>query len=56
MKPNSNLNYFQQLLFDPIPPPLDQYDLFWSYKKMGAKTAPRQNLVTGLTTERRPPA
>ena len=31
MNPNSNLNHFQQLLFHTIPPPLDQYDLYWSY-------------------------
>ena len=44
MKLNSNLNHFQQLLFQTIPPPLDQFNLFWSYKKRapnrssGAKT------------------
>ena len=29
MKPNSNLNHFQQLLLLTIPPPLDQYILLW---------------------------
>ena len=37
MKPNSNLNHFQQLLFHTFPPPLDQYNLFWSYKKRAPK-------------------
>ena len=32
MKPNSNLNHFKLLLFHTIPPPLDQYNLFRSYK------------------------
>ena len=32
MKPNSNLNHFKQLLFHTIPPSLDQYNLFRSYK------------------------
>ena len=32
MKPNSNLNHFHQLLIHTIPNPLDQYNLFWSYK------------------------
>ena len=32
MKPNSDLNHFQQLSFHNIPPSLDQYNLFWSYK------------------------
>ena len=39
MKLNSYLNHFRQLLFYTIPPSLDQYNLFWSYK-MDAKTAP----------------
>ena len=67
MKPNSNLDHFQQLLFHTIPPPLDQYNLFWSYKEQAPKpllgrqncltsTGGRQNLVPGLTTVRRPPA
>ena len=41
MKPNSNLNHLQQLLSHSIPPPLDHYNLCWSYKKRGAKTALR---------------
>ena len=64
VKPNSNLNHFQQLLFHTIPPPLDQYNLFWSYKKRAPKpllgrqnwvtsTGGRHNLVPGLTTEHR---
>ena len=67
MKPNSNLNHFQQLLFHTISPPLHQYNLFWSYKKRAPKLlvgrqnwvtwrGGRQNIVPGLTTERRPPA
>ena len=32
MKPNNNLNHFQQFLFHTILPPLHQYNLFWSYK------------------------
>ena len=61
MKPNSNLNHFQQLF---IPPPLYQYNLFWSYQKQVRKqllgrqncvssTGGRHNLVPGLTMERR---
>ena len=37
MKPKSNLNHFHQLLFHTFPPPLDQYNLFWSYKKRAPK-------------------
>jgi len=33
MEQISNLNHFQQLLFYSFPPPLDQYNHFWSYKK-----------------------
>ena len=66
-KPNSYLNHFKPLLFYTIPPPLDQYNLFWSYKKRAPKpllgrrkwvtsTGGRHNLVPGLTTESRPPA
>jgi len=32
-----NLDHLQQLLFHTIPQPLDQYDLFWSYKKRAPK-------------------
>ena len=47
MKPNSNLNSFRQLLFYTIPTPLDQYNLFWSYKKLAPKLLlGRQNCVT----------
>ena len=40
MKPNSNLNHFQQLLFHTIPRLLINIIFFWSYKKRssGAKT------------------
>ena len=67
MKPNSNLLHFQQLMLYTNPPPLDQYNLFWSYKKPAPKLLlGRQNLVTstgghhdlvpGLTTKRLQPA
>ena len=47
MKPSSNLNHFQQLLFHTIPPPLAQYNLFFVLQKMGAKPLlRRQNCVT----------
>ena len=36
MKPNSNLNHLQQLLFHTIPPLLD-HNLFWCYKKRAPK-------------------
>ena len=39
MKPNSNMNHFQQLLLHTITPPLYQYNLF-VLQKTGAKTAP----------------
>ena len=37
IKQNSNLNHFQQLLFLTFSPPLDQYNLFWPYKKRAPK-------------------
>ena len=37
MKPKSNLNFFQQLLFLTVPPPPDQYYLLWAYKKRAPK-------------------
>ena len=63
MKTNSIL----QLLFHTIPPPLDQYNLFWSYKKRAPKpllgrqncvtsTVGRHNFVPGLHWYRRGPA
>ena len=65
MKPNSNSNHFQQLLFLTIPQPLDQYNLICLTKKTQKPLLGRQNWVTstggrhtlvpGLTTERRPP-
>ena len=67
MKPDSNLNHFQQPLFHTIPPPLDHYNLFWSYKKQAPKpllgrqnwvtlTGRHHNLVPRLATERWPSA
>ena len=52
LKPNSNLIYFQQLLLDTNPPPLDQY-IFFSLTKNG-----RQNRSSGAKTGllRRPDA
>ena len=37
MKQNSNLDHFQQRLCHTFPPPLDQYNLFWPYKKRAPK-------------------
>ena len=36
MKPNSNLDHFQQILFHTIPPPLDQYNLYLVLHQTGA--------------------
>ena len=44
MKPNNNLNHFQQLLFHTIPPPLDQYNHF------GLTKNGRQNRSSGAKT------
>ena len=49
MKQISNLNHFQQLLFCTFPPPLDQYILFWPYKKWAPKPLLGcQNWVTSM--------
>ena len=47
MKPNINSNHFQQLLFHTIPPPLDQYNLFWSY----IKRAPKLSYFNGRASQ-----
>ena len=57
MKPNSNLNHFQQLLLHTVPLPLDQYNLFRFYQKNRLQnwvtsTGGRHNLVPGLTSPR----
>ena len=36
-KQNSTLNHFLQLFFLTFPPPLDQYNIFWPYKKRAPK-------------------
>ena len=64
---NCNLNHFKQLLFHTFPPPLDQYNLLWPYKKREPKPllgcqnwvtlmGGCQKLVPGWQWHRRGPA
>ena len=45
MKQSSNFNHFQQLLCHTFPPPLDQYNLFWPYKKRATKPGAKTGLL-----------